>query len=64
VLEEAPPKPPLLTGQDVMTLLNLTPGPKVGEALAFVLEAEAVGDVANREEAEVLLRNFARVQGW
>jgi poly(A) polymerase len=64
VLEEAPPKPPLLTGQDVMTLLNLTPGPRVGEALAFVREAEAVGDVANREEAEVLLRNFARVQGW
>jgi poly(A) polymerase len=64
VLEEAPPKPPLLTGQDVMTLLSLSPGPKVGEALAFVREAEAVGDVSTREEAEASLKNYARVQGW
>lgn len=64
VLEEAPPKPPLLTGQDVMTLLNLSPGPKVGEALAFVKEAEAVGDVTTREEAEASLKNYAKVQDW
>jgi poly(A) polymerase len=64
VLEEAPPKPPLLTGQDVMRLLSLSPGPKVGEALAFVREAEAVGDVSTREEAEESLKNYARVQGW
>jgi poly(A) polymerase len=64
ILDEAPPKPPLLTGQDVMTLLGISQGPKVGEALAFVKEAEAVGDVTTREEAEVLLKNYARAQGW
>lgn len=64
VLEEAPPKPPLLTGQDVMLLLNLAPGPRVGEAIAFVKEAEAVGDVVTREEAEALLKNYAKVQHW
>jgi poly(A) polymerase len=64
VFNEAPPKPPLLTGQDVMNLLNLSPGPRVGEALAFVKEAEAVGDVTNREEAEALLKNYTKIQGW
>jgi poly(A) polymerase len=63
-LDEAPPKVPLLTGQDVMTLLNLGPGPRVGEALTFIKEAEAVGDVTTREEAAVLLGNYARAQNW
>lgn len=64
VLEETPPKPPLLTGNDVMKLLNVSPGPKVGEALEVLREAEAVGDAASREEAEALLKNYARAQGW
>ncbi|MGL4610271.1 MAG: CCA tRNA nucleotidyltransferase [Trueperaceae bacterium] len=64
VLSEAPPKPPLLTGQDVMVLLELAPGPRVGEALAFVREAEAVKDVMTREEAEIALKTFAEAQGW
>jgi poly(A) polymerase len=64
VFSEAAPKPPLLSGQDVMKMLNISPGPRVGEALAFVKEAEAVGDVATRAEAEELLRNYAKMQGW
>ncbi len=64
VLEEAPAKPPLLTGQEVMALLSISQGPKVGEALRFLAEAEAVGDATNRAEAEVLLKNYARVQNW
>jgi poly(A) polymerase len=64
VLAEVPPKLPLLTGQDVMRLLKLEPGPKVGEALAFVKEAEAVGDVTTREEAEASLKHYARAQNW
>jgi poly(A) polymerase len=64
VLEEAPPKPPLLTGNDVMMLLGLSPGPRVGQALELLKEAEAVGDATTREEAEALLRNYARTQGW
>ncbi len=64
VLQDAPPKPPLLSGQEIMKLLNISPGPRVGEAIAFVKEAEAVGDVSTCEEAEDLLRNYAKVQGW
>lgn len=61
--EEAPPRP-LLSGHEVMALLNLPPGPRVGAALALVAEARAVGDVQDRAEAEALLQRYAAAQGW
>lgn len=64
VMNEAPPQSPLLDGNEVMRLLGLTPGPRVGEAVRFVHEAEAVGDVRTRTEAEAALRNYAHRQGW
>jgi poly(A) polymerase len=64
VLAAAPPQPPLLTGDDVMLLLELSPGPKVGQALELLKEAEAIGDANTREEAEELLKNYAKAQGW
>lgn len=64
VLEEPPPAPKLLGGEDVMALLELEPGPRVGEALALVEEAVAVGDVIDRADAEALLRRYAAAQGW
>lgn len=63
-LEEAPPEAPLVTGDDVMALLGLPPGPRVGEALRLVAEARAVGDVTDREGAERLLRRYAAARGW
>ncbi len=63
-LEERPAAAPLLTGEDVMALLGIGPGPRVGEALRLVAEARAVGDVADREGAERLLRRYAAAQGW
>src|SRR5690606_29344509 len=62
--EQAPAAEPLLTGDDVMALLGIPPGPRVGEALRLVAEARAVGDVASREDAERLLRRYAAAQGW
>ena len=47
---------PFLDGREVMRLLNLEPGPKVGEALAALLEAQAIGEVQSRAEAESFLR--------
>jgi len=64
LLEERAPEPPLLDGGEVMRLLDLGPGPRVGEALAFLTEAHAVGDVRDREEAARALRRFARARGW
>jgi len=64
ILAEAPAPAPLMTGADVMELLDLAPGPRVGEALRLVAEAVAVGDVVDRAGAETLLRRYAEAQGW
>jgi poly(A) polymerase len=64
ILGEAPERPPLLDGREVMALLDLPPGPQVGEALRFLREAEAVGDIGNDREAVEALRGYARAQGW
>jgi poly(A) polymerase len=64
MLEEPPPPRPLLDGREVMNLLGLRAGPEVGEALRFIGEARAVGDVTTREEAEAALAKFALSRGW
>lgn len=52
----APPMPVLLTGREVMALLNLPPGPQVGEFLRRLREAQAMGQVSTPEEAVAYLR--------
>lgn len=47
----APPPRPLVTGHDLMTALDLPPGPHIGRLLRAVREAEARGLVHTREEA-------------
>ncbi len=47
--------PPLVTGEDVMAAFALPPGPEVGHLLARAREAQALGQVATREEALALL---------
>jgi len=52
---------PLLNGDDVMSLLSLPPGPKVGEALAFLLDQQIEGAISTREEAiEAVRERFER----
>lgn len=52
----------LLGGDDVMTELNLSPGPLVGRLLEMVREAQAAGEISTREEALALARSsLARV---
>ncbi|ULH16355.1 HD domain-containing protein [Deinococcus sp. KNUC1210] len=59
-LEDQPaPPPPLLTGQDIMALLNLPPGPGVGEAVRALSEAAALGDVDTPEQARRWLLTWA-----
>lgn len=54
-LKEPLPERPLLSGEEVLALLGLRPGPEVGEALRVLLEAQAEGRVRTREEAQALL---------
>lgn len=59
-LEEQPAAPPpLLTGEDVMALLGIGPGPAVGRALREVAEAQAVGEVRTSGEARALVLSRA-----
>lgn len=46
---------PLVDGHDVMKTASVEPGPKVGELLEKVREAQAVGKVRTRKEALALL---------
>ncbi|MGI8747768.1 MAG: HD domain-containing protein [Deinococcus sp.] len=49
------PVPPLLGGEEVMGLLGLTPGPRVGAALRALAEARALGDLRTADEARAWL---------
>ncbi|TBH21859.1 HDIG domain-containing metalloprotein [Thermus thermamylovorans] len=57
-LSEPLPERPLLSGEEVMALLGLRPGPEVGRALALLLEAQAEGRARTPEEARALLLNW------
>ncbi len=48
--------PPLLNGYDLMTALDLSPGPQVGELLEAIREAQAVGKIETREQAIAFAR--------
>jgi poly(A) polymerase len=47
---------PLLNGQEVMALLGMGPGPKVGEVLQFLLGQQIEGRITTREQAEQAVR--------
>ncbi len=48
----------LIDGHDIMRELGLKPGPVVGELLAAIREAQAVGEVHSRDEALVFAKNW------
>lgn len=58
--ERAPVPERLIDGHELMKELDLPPGPKVGELLERLREAQAVGQVKNRADALELLRRLAR----
>ena len=49
-----PPK--LVDGYDLINIFDMSPGPKVGEFLEQVREAQASGELATREEALSYIR--------
>jgi putative nucleotidyltransferase with HDIG domain len=56
---EAVAPPRLLTGRDVMNLLNQPPGHEIGRLLALLEEAQAAGEVTTRAEALAFVREHA-----
>ncbi|MFH2102028.1 MAG: HD domain-containing protein [Chloroflexota bacterium] len=52
--------PSLINGEDLMRALDLPPGPRVGELLEAVREAQAMGQVATKEEALVFAREWGQ----
>ena len=62
--EEAVARPArLLTGDDVMAALSLSPGPAVGRLLAALEEAHACGDVRTRADALRFIQREQRSGG-
>jgi poly(A) polymerase len=45
----SPPK--ILNGHDIMKTFSLSPGPKIGELLEALREAQAAGEVTDKEQA-------------
>jgi hypothetical protein len=53
----------LLDGRDVMKILGINPGPKVGWFLGQLVEAQAAGEVVTKDEAVNLVINLAASDG-
>jgi len=51
-----PPK--IVDGYDIIKLFGLSPGPRIGELLDAVKEAQASGEVTDREQALAYLKKF------
>jgi tRNA nucleotidyltransferase/poly(A) polymerase len=55
--------PRLLDGNELMTELELKPGPRVGKILEAIREAQATGKVSTREEALLFARDWLTQYG-
>jgi poly(A) polymerase len=50
------PLPPLLRGNELADALGIKPGPRLGDLLARIAEAQFVGEVSTADEAVALAR--------
>jgi hypothetical protein len=50
--------PKLMTGLEIMQLLDIGPGPLVGEILAALAEAQELKEVLDRCQAEAFARSY------
>jgi poly(A) polymerase len=48
----------LVDGYDIMNIFGLTPGPRLGEIMEIVREAQGAGEVATKEEALTLVKQL------
>lgn len=57
-VSEAANAPPLLRGEEVMRILGIEPGPRVGSILAWLDRLRTEGRISTRDEAESILREL------
>lgn len=57
VRETLKPLPILLTGNDIMEILNIKPSPKLGQIMSALHDAQMSGDVLTREQAVEFINN-------
>jgi tRNA nucleotidyltransferase/poly(A) polymerase len=55
--------PPLINGSDIMNILNVSPGPLIGELLEVIREAQAVGEVETKDQAISLAKKWLEIRG-
>ncbi|MFA6989978.1 MAG: hypothetical protein WC197_07910, partial [Candidatus Gastranaerophilaceae bacterium] len=55
------PLPKLLSGDEIIEILNIQRGPLVGKIIAELKEAQMSGDVANKDEAVRFIKKFKDV---
>ena len=51
--------PTLVDGTDIMNACHIQPGPKVGEVLEAIREAQAMGKITNRKQALQFARELS-----
>ena len=54
---------PLLSGREVMELLELPSGPLIGQALEVLMQLQIDGEIGTPDEARAALRRWAAVRG-
>jgi tRNA nucleotidyltransferase/poly(A) polymerase len=52
----------LVSGHDLMAKLGLPPGPRIGQLLEVVREAQAAGEITTREQALALAKNMTEAE--
>jgi len=57
----APPK--LIDGHDLINIFGMSPGPKIGQLLEAVCEAQAAGELTTRQEALAYIRERLTTEG-
>lgn len=55
--------PVLVTGSDLIELLEMSPGPQIGEALEMVRERQVCGECSNRAQALLLIQDWMAFHG-
>ena len=58
VRDKLEPLPKLLSGNDVMEILNIKPSPELGRILDALHEAQINGDVTTKEQAVSYIKQF------
>lgn len=61
--EEVVSPPRLVTGNDLMRVFNLKPGPALGRLINAIREGQAVGEIHNQEEAFTFARRWLEEAG-